>query len=234
MRVKATISVCGIFFLMFVLLAGGAGYASNIPARDSSKTDFFFDNRPEKIIQSQVDWPGTKKANVIFNWAEITFPDVFSPPTDSVDMAGWYYRHYWHTDTWLGTYGDMLYFLDQNEMLHDLGMVNTWLTWLIPTVKGLVYTFNGTVTAGQVEFHSMAGERVSDVVSNLNAAGLFDITPQEPLPDYVMVTVRDINTMGRSGMAFREEAGGMFPVPDELQVLIDRNQAHQTLTRITP
>ncbi|GAB6041408.1 c-type cytochrome [Endothiovibrio diazotrophicus] len=65
----------------------------------------------------------------VFDWAEATYPFLFSGSTGSQTMAGYYFRHYPEHDVFLAIRGDRFYFYDgtrpQDGML-DLGTVTEW------------------------------------------------------------------------------------------------------------
>ena len=68
----------------------------------------------------------------MFNWVEITYPNLFAPAhAASITLAPWHYRYYWRTDAYLGTYSidNHVYYLGPRSKygLFDVGSLTTWL-----------------------------------------------------------------------------------------------------------
>ncbi len=69
-----------------------------------------------------------QKADIIFNWIESQFPDLFSPTPQSTHVdEGLIFRSYNDTESALGIMQNSLYYLDNTGELHNLGAVNDWL-----------------------------------------------------------------------------------------------------------
>jgi hypothetical protein len=68
-------------------------------------------------------------AELVFDWLEFSFPDILSPtgqPTQQTAETA-LYRFYPGTHVYIGTYGDILYYLDAQGVLYAFGDVGFWV-----------------------------------------------------------------------------------------------------------
>jgi hypothetical protein len=68
-------------------------------------------------------------SELVFDWLEFAFPDILSPtdqPTRQTAEAA-LYRYYPGTQVYIGTYEDILYYLDAQGVLYALGEVGFWV-----------------------------------------------------------------------------------------------------------
>lgn len=72
------------------------------------------------------------KADTVFDWLELQFPDILSPsPQMTYNIEGTYFRCYRDTDECVATIEDSLYYFDESEVLHELGSVDQWLPYAL-------------------------------------------------------------------------------------------------------
>jgi hypothetical protein len=73
-------------------------------------------------------WFPFVQSEILFNWLEIHYPDLFAPAPQATQVGGAiFYRAYPETNTAIGTFGGDLYALDGQYQLYSLGRVDFWL-----------------------------------------------------------------------------------------------------------
>lgn len=91
--------------------------------------------------QHEADTVDRERADIIFDWAEQTFPDFFAPPSATQFASGYYYRYYASIASFLGTYHGDVYFLHPDLILEHVGSVEYWLAQALPPED--LFTVNG-------------------------------------------------------------------------------------------
>ncbi len=72
------------------------------------------------------------KADTVFDWLELEFPDTLSPsPQMTKNVEGTYFRCYPDTNVCIATMKDSLYYYDATGVLHELGSVDQWLPYAL-------------------------------------------------------------------------------------------------------
>lgn len=70
----------------------------------------------------------TTSADCLFNWAEKTYPALFSPASSSQALGNYYFRAYAGTKNFLALANDSQHFLYVGAGLADLGNISDWLS----------------------------------------------------------------------------------------------------------
>ena len=100
---------------------------------------------PDARAQSDpiFDNSGRLKSDLIFDYAEATYPQFLAPPEAASQTAGgYYYRYYPGTGAYVGTADDKFYYLGpaSSDTLLELGPVSEWLTDARAAAGEMVFT----------------------------------------------------------------------------------------------
>ncbi|WP_045215357.1 hypothetical protein [Desulfonatronovibrio magnus] len=69
-----------------------------------------------------------ESSDLIFNWLESNYRDLFSPaPQQTKYVEEIFYRYYHETNIYIATYLDHLWVIDQDGEVYDLGSLESWL-----------------------------------------------------------------------------------------------------------
>jgi hypothetical protein len=82
-------------------------------------------------IDVKVSATTTSPMDCVFNWAEISYPNLFSPSLAvSQTLSPYYYRYYPKTNSYLGisSADNHVYAKGSDGKTHDMGASSTWLT----------------------------------------------------------------------------------------------------------
>jgi hypothetical protein len=72
------------------------------------------------------------KADTVFDWLELEFPDILSPaPQLTYNTEGTFFRCYPDTDACIATIEDSLYYYNSTGVLHELGSVDQWVPYAV-------------------------------------------------------------------------------------------------------
>ncbi len=147
-----------------------------------------------------------EKADIIFNWAESIAPSLFPPPTSTDALPGIYFRHYVNTNIYLATYEEILYGIDPDGNLIDLGPVIDWLALAMDD------SLSNRSWLAQNQIFSENWERGIIDPSKWNIGGL--LLPNIANKGYNSNYSLDINTHHwQSGVVYTQDT---FSMPDGL------------------
>jgi hypothetical protein len=122
--IAVTVSVIG---LASTTRAKTTGFSSPLPP-----IAFFSRMEPfQKTIPYSVfayDLGAYSQSELVFNWLEFSFPDYLSPSNQQTQQhaSGVVFRYYSGTNSYLGAYENILYYLDNQMVLYSLGDVSDW------------------------------------------------------------------------------------------------------------
>ncbi|MFC4161785.1 reprolysin-like metallopeptidase [Chitinimonas lacunae] len=125
--------VVGYFSNPHVTCPGSSPCGVDENASNSANNALSLNNTKAAVAAYMAEVAVPNDSDRVFNWAQATYSSVLYPAnSNSLTGAGYYYRHYSGSNTYLGTQNNRVYFLDGNTgQLSDMGDLSHYLTQAI-------------------------------------------------------------------------------------------------------